>query len=108
MVLGWLEFAFIDKKENTSHPCTPAVTGLKANIPFCYASQFNDCKLRNHGTNRCNQYNAIFSLKLYFPSNEISSFFGDLRAEFHIQFLVKMRVLRMNEIKGSKRYFKML
>ena len=68
MALEWLEFAFIGNKRNASHPGPSVVNWLKANIPICYASQFNDRKLQNQGTNLCNQYNAQHSLTIVVSS----------------------------------------
>ena len=71
MALEWLEFAFIgNKRKFTSTSRRPAVKRLKANIPICHASQFNDCKLRNQGTNLCNQYDAQHSLTIVISSLE--------------------------------------
>ena len=71
MTLEWLEFAFIDNKRKfTSNPCRPAVNRLRANLPICHSSQFDECKLRNQGTNFCNQYDAQHS-----PTIVISSYY---------------------------------
>ena len=55
------------QKKNTSHPCLPLLIDSRP-IYRLTASQFNDCKLRNQGTNLCNQYKAQHTLTIAISS----------------------------------------